>query len=309
MTKQDTCRFSKAIAFGTVWSSDVPLHAFTAADTAAKSCRPVGIEVRQRDRLPVRGVPLFQSGNGSLYRDGLRLHVRKEACFDLTDGHRIDWSACEDWRGQFPPELFSILAGMSLAMQGQLPLHGSALEIEGRGILLCGATGRGKSTIAAGLTLHGARLISDDLTVISHTGENGPMIYPGRPSIRLFPVIARSITTGLRGNPDLVGHKGKCLVYPATVPPCTATPLQTLVLLEEPGADTSPPPPGQCPRIVRDILFRPNWQIHLPGLDQRLELLRTITDHVRIIRIPTPPIDSQQTLDAICAQLLRHINR
>ncbi|EDL48944.1 HPr kinase/phosphorylase [Erythrobacter sp. SD-21] len=62
--------------------------------------------------------------------------------------------------------------------------HGSAVEMAGRTVLLCGDAGAGKSTMAAALCARGARLLADDLSRIE-PGEEGARIYPSSARLKL----------------------------------------------------------------------------------------------------------------------------
>ncbi len=53
----------------------------------------------------------------------------------------------------------------------QLTLHATAIAVEGRGALIMGAAGQGKSTLALQLMAFGAALASDDRTVIKKDGD------------------------------------------------------------------------------------------------------------------------------------------
>lgn len=56
-------------------------------------------------------------------------------------------------------------------MTGPLNLHASAVTLHGRGLLILGASGSGKSSLALDLIALGATLVSDDRTLVT----------PGRP--------------------------------------------------------------------------------------------------------------------------------
>ncbi len=51
-------------------------------------------------------------------------------------------------------------------LNGKLALHASAVELAGRALVLAGPSGRGKSTLAAALCKHGAKLVADDAVAI-----------------------------------------------------------------------------------------------------------------------------------------------
>lgn len=60
-------------------------------------------------------------------------------------------------------------------------LHASCVDLDGRGVLITGAAGRGKSTLALALITQGARLVADDQVVVRRPAEEGasqPMTPP-----------------------------------------------------------------------------------------------------------------------------------
>lgn len=52
-----------------------------------------------------------------------------------------------------------------------ITVHASCVAIEGRGILIRGASGAGKSALALHLMAHGARLVADDQTILTRQGD------------------------------------------------------------------------------------------------------------------------------------------
>ncbi|MFO1209558.1 MAG: serine kinase [Amaricoccus sp.] len=59
---------------------------------------------------------------------------------------------------------------MSGAAADSLTVHGSAVAFAGRGILILGASGAGKSQLALGLIGRGAALVADDRVVLTRRG-------------------------------------------------------------------------------------------------------------------------------------------
>lgn len=74
---------------------------------------------------------------------------------------------------------------LALSQQGCLVLHGSAVEGEGGGLAFLGASGRGKSTLAASFAVAGHRLLTDDLLELEPS-EHAISACPGHRSIRLW---------------------------------------------------------------------------------------------------------------------------
>ncbi len=80
----------------------------------------------------------------------------------------------------------------SLLARGIEPLHGSAVVVDGRAIVFLGACGAGKSTLAAAMIARGYPAITDDVVVL-RPSENGWVVEPGIPRIKLFPATARKL--------------------------------------------------------------------------------------------------------------------
>jgi hypothetical protein len=74
---------------------------------------------------------------------------------------------------------------MLTADGGALILHGAAVDIGGFAVIFLGASGRGKSTLAASFAAAGFPFLSDDSVRLSQT-ESGYRAEPSYPSIRLW---------------------------------------------------------------------------------------------------------------------------
>lgn len=65
-------------------------------------------------------------------------------------------------------------------------MHGTAVGLNGRGCLILGASGSGKSSLAAELIAFGAVLVADDRVVLSHDADGSlRMTAPGAIAGRL----------------------------------------------------------------------------------------------------------------------------
>lgn len=73
-----------------------------------------------------------------------------------------------------------------LAHQGAFVCHSAAVRVGEEAVMLAGASGRGKSTLAASFNLAGHPLLGDDAMVVSWSG-GAPQVRPVYPSLRLFP--------------------------------------------------------------------------------------------------------------------------
>jgi hypothetical protein len=78
------------------------------------------------------------------------------------------------WEHRLGSSAMTLLAGE----RGGLPLHASAVSIGDRAVVICGVTGRGKSTLAAMLVARGHEGIAEDGVVVGF-GDDGPTVWPG----------------------------------------------------------------------------------------------------------------------------------
>jgi len=84
------------------------------------------------------------------------------------------------------------VAAVRLRQQGTLVLHGSAVRLNGRAVVFCGASGWGKSTLAAALHRRGHPLLVDDYAAI-RVGVRGASLLVGPPVLKLWPDSARAL--------------------------------------------------------------------------------------------------------------------
>lgn len=87
--------------------------------------------------------------------------------------------------------------GVVLHRRGRLVLHGSAVDLGGRAVVLLGAKGAGKSTTAATLLARGHALLTDDLVALGES-EDGPVVLPGPTQMKLWPEAADRLGVGTK---------------------------------------------------------------------------------------------------------------
>lgn len=107
--------------------------------------------------------------------------------------------------------LGSTVIPLLAAERGGLAVHASANLIEGRALLICGITGRGKSTVAAVLAAAGHPLLAEDGVVV-HRREEEAVVWPGMSGALVTSEVSSAIGADdepSAGSPD---HRGRRLV-------------------------------------------------------------------------------------------------
>lgn len=113
-------------------------------------------------------------------------------------------------------------------------MHATAVAIAGKGLMICGKSGAGKSDLALRLIDRGAILISDDYVDIRRT-EDRLLLYPpaslaGKLEVRSLGIVERDYISGialdlivdLKENPDRFPLDEQTMILLGiTVPVCT----------------------------------------------------------------------------------------
>jgi hypothetical protein len=81
--------------------------------------------------------------------------------------------------------LWSIPSLLCFVRRGDLPLHGAAVEVNGRALLLCGPSRAGKTTLAAAFLSAGHRVLTEDLGCCRLLPS--PTVLPGPAMLRVRP--------------------------------------------------------------------------------------------------------------------------
>lgn len=123
-----------------------------------------------------------------LFAFGHNLHERFTASIRPGDVE-VGWSA-----GIVPSDLAQHLVGVVLAahafVSGRVCLHGSAIRIGGRTLVILGDSGRGKSTLTAALVAGGAQLVTEEFITL---GTDPRAIEIGVPAVKIGPAAAAVI--------------------------------------------------------------------------------------------------------------------
>jgi hypothetical protein len=129
-----------------------------------------------------------------------------------SDGRRIiclkaDQASIES----FQVYLLGQALSFALVKIGFEPLHATAIAVGGEAVVLLGASGFGKSSLAACFLAEGDPLLTDDLLLLEHTCERF-YVQPGPPRIKLFPGIARRFLAGTAAGVPMNAMTAKLII-------------------------------------------------------------------------------------------------
>lgn len=114
-------------------------------------------------------------------------HMPGIAIFLIEEGKRISVSPIENsHEDHIRLYLLGTCMGALLMQRKILPLHGSAIAINGKVYAIVGDSGAGKSTLASAFLNKGYRLLSDDVIPVSFNEDNIPIVTPAYPQQKLW---------------------------------------------------------------------------------------------------------------------------
>ena len=150
-------------------------------------------------------------------------------------------SASLPWEIAAEP-LAGIVCGVLLGLEGRTLLHGAGLTLGGSSFAILGASGHGKSTLAAALVREGASLLTEDLLILG-SAPSGWLVEPGAPSLHLLEDAYAALGAQPAGAAPKV-REGKFAI-PMPAPVSGQAPLAALYVLDPPAPDA----PAQLTRL------------------------------------------------------------
>lgn len=121
--------------------------------------------------------------------DRFLFYVPEVAVYSIRGGRQIIVSPLADAEDKrIRVYLLGTCMGAILMQRRTLPLHGSAVVVNGRAYAFIGESGAGKSTLAAAFLNRGYRLLTDDVIAVAFGGADGstPVVVPAYPQQKLW---------------------------------------------------------------------------------------------------------------------------
>ena len=132
-----------------------------------------------------RGILSKMSGDSVWFKNDV-------GCFLIQNGDEI---IVEAYEGATEEDIASFILGWSISFlfmqRGISAIHCSALEMNGKAVLVAGYSGAGKSTITLSLLKKGYKYLADDIAMVDI--ENDFLIQPGFPQQKVCRNVAESM--------------------------------------------------------------------------------------------------------------------
>ncbi|WP_454193085.1 aldolase [Paenibacillus sp. Marseille-Q7038] len=171
-------------AFGYSIHSDIALPEVQQLDSPNHS---VDIAIRYADLTEQWSKLSITSKTSVCMENMVMFRVPNLAVFAIEDGTTIsispDHGADED---KIRLYILGTCMGAILMQRKILPLHGSAIVINGKAYAFVGHSGHGKSTLASALIQQGYQLLTDDVIAVTLEHQNIPYVTPAYPQQKLW---------------------------------------------------------------------------------------------------------------------------
>ncbi|AXI10765.1 aldolase [Oceanobacillus sp. 143] len=171
-------------AFGFNISSDIPLSELPQINLTENQ---VNIEVKITDLSQLWSQLAIPNQYFVVKEDMVLFHVPDVAIYLVKNGQEIMVDPIKgSHEDQIRLYILGTCMGALLIQRGILPLHGSAIAIEGKAYAIVGDSGAGKSTLASAFLKRGYQLLSDDVIPVTLSMENIPIVTPAYPQQKLW---------------------------------------------------------------------------------------------------------------------------
>jgi hypothetical protein len=195
-------------AFGISIISEISLPELSQYDMRNE---PVDLEIKignlSKKWFEVSGKPYDFVINRNL----VIFQIPNVAIFQIEDGALITVSPLKD-ADEDLIRLFILgtCMGAVLMQRKIMPLHGSAIVINGKAYAIVGESGAGKSTLAAGFLNNGYKLLSDDVIAISYSeSEKTHIVTPSYPQQKLWEESLKSFGMEVEDYQSIYGRETK----------------------------------------------------------------------------------------------------
>jgi hypothetical protein len=206
------------------------------------------------------------------------------ACLDLEAGFAFGWATEATARNQeyFRQCLLDVMIYPLLEIQHLITLHAACVQYQGKGILLAGNSGAGKSSLSYACARRGWTFVSDDASAFLRSAPSPTIIgHPQKFRFRepvgtLFPeFLGLKSTLRAYGKPTIEVRTDKL----TNIQRAGQSGIGAIVFLNRPAYDGNSPSLIPMPiEQAWEKLSYSVWAIQMPAFDERLNALKQLLD-------------------------------
>ncbi|OPJ62717.1 hypothetical protein [Clostridium oryzae] len=170
--------------YGLVVQSQIPLPELQIYDGTYRHKKDVRIYTKD---MPKDIKEALDEGKDHCFKkDKIWFSIKDTATYYIKDIDCIEIEVFSEANEQSVKTfLLGSALGMLLIMRKSIAIHGGAVVINEKGIILTGDSGAGKSTLTAALREKGYDFLADDVSAIDKDENNNIVIMPGYPQQKL----------------------------------------------------------------------------------------------------------------------------
>jgi hypothetical protein len=191
----------------------------------------VDVRIEIADRKKEITGPFHSDGYYNISQDEFTLDVENIASFYVSGGKYIEvfpFPGADE--SDINLYLNGSVFGAVLHQRKILPLHGSSFIYNGKGVLVCGDSGAGKSSVTASFCLDGSVFLTDDITPVIFNGSV-PFIWTMSDRIKLWRDSLEQLKQSEEGLSRIYSETDK-FYYHFDRGGNTASPLNLILILE-----------------------------------------------------------------------------
>ena len=235
--------------------------------------------------------PLFSNSWMEINENEFRMEVKNVGVFYAGHGQLVQFSPEPD-ASNSSLELYlnGSVYGAILHQRKILPIHGSSFIYKDRGVMLCGKSGAGKSSITTAFCLNGAEFLTDDVTPFEFK-NNKPFIIPKSDRVKLWEDSLAQLSEK-KSTLNKIRPEDEKYYFPIKLSSHSSFPLHNVFIIKLKNSDTvefNPVSKTEAFTALHSEIYRLHYLHSMSALKQNyLKKITGICNHTKITIVERP---------------------
>ena len=239
-------------AYGLGIHTNIPLPEFLEA--APQRC---DVHICVKTHCGKLEIPAGKLTDFTIGRDESKLLIRHVGRFTVRGGQEILVDSLPEANLRtIQLYLAEAIMTVLLYQRSLFVLHGSAVAVNGNAVVFLGDSGRGKSSVAAALSLRGHPIMTDDVAAIGF--KPSVVVFPGVPQLKLGLEVATALGLDTQTMPQVHPHEEKYIYRNPAGFSHVPLPLKAIYIVED-SRDDSPALSAIPPQESLVLLIRHSY--------------------------------------------------